>query len=163
MVVIWDICLTMVPDKPQGKGIVSILLLYLLSLTMNKYPYHLSDQDWKEQLDEDSYHILREKGTEYPHSGVYNMHFEDGIYQCKGCKEPLFASDFKFESNCGWPSFSEAIGGKIRYEPDHTFGMIRIEILCCNCGGHLGHVFPDGPNSSKRRYCVNSASLDFKS
>ena len=91
------------------------------------------------------------------------MHFEDGTYLCKACKEPLFASKDKFESNCGWPSFSEAIGGKIRYEPDHSHGMTRIEILCNNCGGHLGHVFPDDHTPSQRRYCVNSASLDFKS
>ena len=129
---------------------------------MNKYPYHKSEQDWKEQLDEESYRILREKGTEYPHSGIYNLHFEDGTYLCKACKEPLFTSDNKFESNCGWPSFSEAIDGKIRYEPDRSYGMIRIEILCNSCGGHLGHVFSDGPTSSQRRYCVNSASLDFK-
>ena len=128
---------------------------------MNKYPYHKSEQDWKEQLDEESYRILREKGTEFPHSGAFNLHFEDGTYLCKACKEPLFASKDKFESNCGWPSFSEAIGGKIRYEPDHSHRMIRVEILCSNCGGHLGHVFPDGPTPSQRRYCVNSASLDF--
>ena len=130
---------------------------------MNKYPLHKSEQDWKEQLDQKSYRILREKGTEYPHSGRYNLHFEDGTYLCKACKESLFSSKDKFESNCGWPSFSDEIGGKIRYEPDHSHGMIRVEILCSNCGGHLGHVFPDGPTTSKKRYCVNSASLDFKS
>ena len=129
---------------------------------MNKYPLHKSEQDWKEQLDLKSYRILREKGTEYPHSGRYNLHFEDGTYLCKACKESLFSSKDKFESNCGWPSFSEAIGGKIRYEPDHSHGMIRVEILCSNCGGHLGHVFPDGPTSSKKRYCVNAASVVFK-
>ena len=152
-----------VPDKQQDKGIESILLLYLLFLTMSKYPFHKTEQDWKEQLDEESYRVLREKETEYPHSGIYNLHFEDGTYLCKACKEPLFTSDNKFESNCGWPSFSEAIDSKIRYKPDHSHGMIRVEILCNNCGGHLGHVFPDGSTISKRRYCVNSASLDFKS
>ena len=81
---------------------------------MNKYPLHKSEQDWKEQLDQKSYRILREKGTEYPHSGRYNLHFEDGTYLCKACKESLFSSKDKFESNCGWPSFSDAIGGKIR-------------------------------------------------
>ena len=130
---------------------------------MNKYPLHKSEQDWKEQLDQKSYRILREKGTEYPHSGRYNLHFEDGTYLCKACNESLFSSKDKFESNCGWPSFSEAIGGKIRYETDHSHGMIRVEILCSNCGGHLGHVFPYGPTLSKKRSCVNSASLDFKS
>lgn len=163
MEVIWGIYLTMVRDKPQDKDIVLILFPYHLVLTMSKYPFHKAERDWKKQLNEESYRILREKGTEYPHSGIYNLHFEAGTYQCKACEEPLFTSDNKFESNCGWPSFSEAIGGKIRYEPDHSHGMIRVEILCSNCGGHLGHVFPDGPTPSQRRYCVNSASLDFKS
>ena len=148
--------------KPQGKDIVSTQLHYLLFL-MSRHPFKKTEEEWRKILDDESYRIMREKGTEYPHTGEYNLHFENGTYVCKGCREPLFASDDKFESNCGWPSFSDSIDGKIRYEPDHSHGMIRIEILCENCGSHLGHVFSDGPTPSQRRYCVNSASLNFKS
>jgi peptide-methionine (R)-S-oxide reductase len=150
------------PFKQQGKDIVLILSLYHLLPKMSNYPLNKSTDEWKEQLDEKAFDILRKKGTEYPHTGIYNLHFEEGVYQCKGCKESLFSSDSKFESGCGWPSFSEAKEGKIRYESDSSHNMIRIEILCANCGGHLGHVFPDGPTATNRRYCVNSASLDFK-
>ena len=130
---------------------------------MSKHPFKKTESQWREILNNKSYRVMREKGTEYPHTGEYNLHFENGTYVCKGCKEPLFASDHKFESKCGWPSFSDSIDGKIRYKPDHSHGMIRIEILCENCGSHLGHIFPDGPTSSQRRYCVNSVSLNFKS
>ena len=89
------------------------------------------------------------------------MHFEDGTYKCAGCNSPLFTSDTKFDSGCGWPSFDQAIKGSIEYKQDRTLGMIRTEILCANCGGHLGHVFDDGPTESGKRYCVNSLSLNF--
>jgi len=148
--------------KRQDKDIVSIQLHYLL-FPMSKQTFKKSEEHWRKILDDKSYRVMREKGTEYPHTGKYNLHFENGTYICKGCNEPLFASDHKFESNCGWPSFSDSIDGKIRYEPDHSNGMIRIEILCENCGCHLGHVFADGPTPSQRRYCVNSVSLNFKS
>ncbi len=148
--------------KRQDKDIVSIQSHYLLFL-MSKTPFKKTEDQWKEILDNESYRVMREKGTEYPYTGEYNLHFENGTYACKGCNEPLFVSDHKFESNCGWPSFSESIDGKIRYKPDQSHGMIRIEILCENCDSHLGHVFSDGPTSSQRRYCVNSASLNFKS
>ena len=128
---------------------------------MTEYRFKKTEIEWRKILDDESYRIMREKGTEYPHTGEYNLHFENGSYVCKACKEPLFESDHKFESTCGWPSFSDSISGKIRYEPDQSHGMIRIEILCQNCGGHLGHVFPDGPTPTQRRYCVNSASLHF--
>lgn len=116
----------------------------------------------KERLNEEQKQILINKGTEAPFSGKYNMHFEDGTYRCAGCDEPLFESDMKFESNCGWPSFDQAIEGKISYKKDKSLGMIRTEILCANCGGHLGHIFDDGPTDTGKRYCVNSLSLDFK-
>jgi peptide-methionine (R)-S-oxide reductase len=89
------------------------------------------------------------------------MHFEDGEYFCAGCGEKLFESEAKFDSGCGWPSFDKAIEGKVEYVQDKTFGMIRTEILCANCGGHLGHVFDDGPTDTGQRYCVNSASINF--
>jgi len=106
-------------------------------------------------------HILFEKGTELPHTGKYNLHFEEGVYHCANCNAQLFESDTKFHSNCGWPSFDKAIKGAVEYKKDTSHGMIRTEILCANCGGHLGHVFEDGPTETGQRYCINSASLDF--
>lgn len=127
-----------------------------------KYPIHKSEAEWKAQLDEKSFHILRQKGTEYPRSGVYNLHFENGKYCCKGCNQNLFSSDHKFESGCGWPSFDNALEGTIVYKKDTSHGMLRTEILCAQCGGHLGHVFNDGPTETGVRYCVNSLSLTFE-
>lgn len=128
---------------------------------MKKYKIEKSEQEWKEQLSPEQYRVLRQKGTEAPHTGKYNLHFEEGEYQCAACGEKLFESNSKFESGCGWPSFDEAIEGKVEYVQDKTFGMIRTEILCSNCGSHLGHVFDDGPTETGQRYCVNSASVDF--
>lgn len=120
-----------------------------------------SNDYWKEKLSAEAFRILREKGTEYPHTGEYNLHFEKGTYNCMGCKEPLFESTSKFRSDCGWPSFDNAMEGKIRYERDTAHGMIRTEIICNSCDGHLGHVFDDGPTETGLRYCVNSVALDF--
>jgi len=122
----------------------------------------MTDQEWKDQLTDEEYHILREKGTEPPHSGKYNTHFEDGKYHCKGCGALLFDSASKFESNCGWPSFDSSVEGAIEYKKDSSLGMMRIEILCSNCGGHIGHIFDDGPTETGKRYCVNSLSINFE-
>ena len=121
-----------------------------------------SDIDWKKELTDEQYRILRKKGTEMPHSGVYNLHFEKGTYCCAGCHEPLFESHTKFDAHCGWPSFDQSIEGKVGYVSDKTLGMIRTEIICKTCDGHLGHVFNDGPTKTGARYCVNSVSLKFK-
>ena len=121
-----------------------------------------SDIDWKKELTDEQYRILRKKGTEMPHSGVYNLHFEKGTYCCAGCHEPLFESHTKFDAHCGWPSFDQSIEGKVGYVSDKTLGMIRTEIVCKTCDGHLGHVFNDGPTKTGTRYCVNSVSLKFK-
>ena len=120
-----------------------------------------SDASWKEQLTENEYNILREKGTERPHTGKYNLHFEKGTYTCKGCGTPLFDSNSKFDAHCGWPSFDLAIPEKIDYIKDTSLSRTRTEIVCSTCNGHLGHVFEDGPTESGLRYCVNSASIDF--
>ena len=130
---------------------------------VDKYPIERSDAEWREQLSPEQYRILREKGTEYPGTGEYNLHFEKGTYSCAGCGTELFSSESKFDSHCGWPSFDDALaGGRVREQRDVSHGMIRTEILCAQCGGHLGHVFPDGPTETGLRYCVNSLSLEFK-
>ncbi len=122
-----------------------------------------SEADWQNQLSPEEYRVLRQKGTEAPFSGTYNMHFEAGTYHCKGCGTPLFTSASKFDAGCGWPSFdAEAAKGSITYIKDTSHGMIRTEIVCANCNGHLGHVFDDGPTDTGLRYCVNSVSIDFK-
>lgn len=131
-----------------------------MQTSMNK-----TEEEWKKILSPEQYYILREKGTERPYTGEYNLHFEKGKYTCAGCGEELFTSDQKFESHCGWPSFDNEIGGgdKIKKVKDFSHGMIRTEIVCAKCGGHLGHIFDDGPTKTGMRYCVNSLSLKFKS
>ncbi len=123
-----------------------------------------SDKEWKAQLSEEEYRILREKGTEPAFSGKYDIHFEDGAYHCAGCKSKLFESGSKYDSGCGWPAFYRtAKEGAVVERLDRSFGMVRTEVLCGNCGGHLGHVFPDGPSDKTgMRYCINSASLKFE-
>lgn len=126
------------------------------------YKVQKTEEEWKAQLGVEKYKILRQKGTEFPHTGQYNLHFEKGTYYCAGCGEPLFESSTKFNAHCGWPSFDQSIPGKVEYIKDTSHGMIRTEILCSSCGGHLGHVFDDGPTETGIRYCVNSLSIDFK-
>lgn len=127
----------------------------------NKYPVEKSEKAWKEQLSPKEYYILREKGTEFPFTGKFNDHFEKGTYLCKGCGSPLYQSDSKFDSHCGWPSYDQSIEGSLEMIPDHSGGILRTEIVCANCGGHQGHVFNDGPTKTGLRYCVNSASINF--
>jgi len=128
-----------------------------------KFIIRKTEDEWKDQLSDQEFQVLRQKGTERPFSGQYNDHKAEGTYVCKGCGEELFTNEQKFDSGCGWPSFhGELPGNKVVKQTDTTHGMQREEILCNKCGGHLGHIFNDGPTESGLRYCVNSISLDFK-
>jgi len=123
-------------------------------------PVEKSTQEWKALLSDEEYRILREKGTERAFTGVYNDEKRPGTYRCRGCGTDLFSSETKYDSDSGWPSFSDVVDrANVRTETDRKFAMTRTEILCASCGGHLGHVFPDGPGPTGLRYCVNSASL----
>lgn len=120
------------------------------------------DAEWKKVLTEQEYQVLREKATERPFTGEYYKHFEKGVYVCAACGNPLFKSDAKFDSPCGWPSFDQAIEGSVIYKEDTSVGMTRTEVMCANCGGHLGHVFDDGPQETTgNRFCTNSVSIEF--
>ncbi len=123
-----------------------------------------SEAEWLERLGPERYRVLRGKGTERPFTGQYNLHWQAGAYTCGGCGQELFSSASKFDSRCGWPSFDRAAAGdRIREIVDKSHGMIRTEVVCGQCGSHLGHVFPDGPTETGLRYCINSVSLDFTS
>ena len=125
---------------------------------------NLTQAQWRARLSADEYTVLREKGTERAFSGEYWNVFEDGMYHCRGCGEALFESTSKFDAGCGWPSFDRAASaGVVTEDRDMSHGMVRTEILCEKCGGHLGHVFPDGPTDTGMRYCVNSLSVKLQS
>lgn len=133
---------------------------------MNKsknYPIVKSESEWHNELSDEEFRVLRKKGTELPFTGQYNNHFDKGIYRCRACDTPLYDSESKFESGCGWPSYNKALPGALEFIKDNSHGMIRTEIVCAKCGGHQGHVFNDGPSSTGERYCVNSVSIRFDS
>ena len=133
-----------------------------LSNDNHKFEIVKSEEQWKKELTPEQYEIIRQKGTERPGTGKLLHNKDIGTYVCAACKNELFTSDSKFDAHCGWPSFyAEKAKGKILYKRDNTIGMSRTEIMCAKCGGHLGHVFDDGPEPTGLRYCVNSVSVEF--
>ena len=129
---------------------------------MMKEKMKKTKDEWRAELPEDVFHLTREKGTEPPFSGKYYYHKEKGVYVCASCGSPLFSSDDKYDSGSGWPSFVRPISeGKLDETDDHSYGMNRIEVRCSVCDAHLGHVFPDGPQPTGLRYCINSGVLNF--
>ncbi|PCH75666.1 MAG: peptide-methionine (R)-S-oxide reductase [Flavobacteriaceae bacterium] len=152
--------------------LISICILLLISYqvsaqknTIKKMTEKIkkSESEWKSELSTQEYYVLREKGTDKPSQEGYTSHFEKGTYHCNACNSQLFASNSKFESHCGWPSFDDAIEGTVTYIKDVTHGMIRTEIICASCDSHLGHIFDDGPQETTgKRYCINTSSITFK-
>ncbi len=130
--------------------------------TKMKFAIEKTAEEWKKILSAEEYRVLREKGTERAFTGILNTNKETGVYNCAGCDNPLFKSDTKFDSGTGWPSFYDALPNGVALIEDATHGMVRTEVVCAKCGGHLGHVFDDGPKPTNMRYCMNSISLDFK-
>jgi peptide-methionine (R)-S-oxide reductase len=131
-------------------------------VALNKGELPKTNAQWKQVLTEEQYEVLRLKGTERPFTGEYYKHFEDGVYVCAACGNPLFESDTKFDSECGWPSFDQAIEKSVIYKEDNSHGMQRTEVMCANCKGHLGHVFDDGPKETTgNRFCTNSVAIEF--
>ena len=126
------------------------------------FPVTKSDEEWKAELSEQEYYVLRQAGTERPFSSELNKNYEQGTYVCAACGTPLFKSEHKFDSGTGWPSFDREIKGNVAFDVDYNLGYARTEEHCATCGGHLGHVFNDGPSETTgKRHCINGAALDF--
>jgi peptide-methionine (R)-S-oxide reductase len=122
-----------------------------------------TEQEWRRELSPERYQVMRQKGTEPPFTGEYTYSKEDGVYRCGACGAELFRSNAKFDSGTGWPSFMEpAVAENVELEPDYSHGMVRTEVKCARCGGHLGHVFDDGPAPTGKRFCINSCALELE-
>ena len=121
-----------------------------------------TNEEWRKTLTPEQFHVLREHGTERAGTSPLNVEKRDGIFMCRGCGQPLFMSDTKYESGSGWPSFYRPIEGAIETKTDSSYGMTRVEVQCAQCHGHLGHVFPDGPKPTGERYCMNGVAMEFK-
>lgn len=150
----------------RGMGLMMIFIIGLGTQTMSQEKgekVNKTDQEWKEILTKEQYHVLREKGTERAFTGKYHDNKKEGVYKCAACGQPLFDSQTKFDSGTGWPSYFQPIDEKnVETETDTSFFMKRTEVHCSRCGGHLGHIFEDGPKPTGLRYCINSASLQFE-
>jgi len=125
------------------------------------YPFQLSDDEWRQKLGPAAFQVLRKHGTERAGTSALNMEKRNGVFHCAGCGQALFAAETKFESGTGWPSFWQPLEGAVGETEDRSFFMTRVEVHCSNCGGHLGHVFPDGPRPTGLRYCMNGVSMTF--
>lgn len=121
----------------------------------------MTEEEWKKKLTPEQFHILRQKGTEMAFSGQYNDFNSPGIFHCAACNNPIFDSSHKFSSCCGWPSFDQAIPEHVKFIPDNSHGMQRMEVVCAQCGSHLGHIFTDGPSTTGERFCINSLAMNF--
>ncbi|HMB53661.1 MAG TPA: peptide-methionine (R)-S-oxide reductase MsrB [Thermoanaerobaculia bacterium] len=168
------------PTRPTTSFALALLVLFAAACTApaaggageadqesaemeEHYEVTKSEQEWKQELSAEEFHILREQGTERAFSGDLWDHHEEGVYVCAACGQELFDSKTKFDSGTGWPSYYEPIAEEaVGTETDRSYGMRRTEVHCSRCGGHLGHIFPDGPQPTGLRYCINSASLDFE-
>ncbi len=147
--------------------LISVVLISCTSNAQKKesktYKVTKTDKEWKEILTSDQYYILRQAGTERPFSSPLNKTYDSGTFYCAGCSAPLYESKYKFDSGTGWPSFDRAVNNSISLDVDHKLGYARSELLCANCGGHLGHVFNDGPRETTgKRHCINGDALVFK-